>query len=205
MRKLIRKTRTKGQALVEFALASTLIFFLLGAAIDLGLIFFTFQELRVAAQEGATYGSYPVIVENADGSVNRIDLRYENIVDRVRFSAGNGDTNASGFANLLDLNGDGAEDGDDLFGGGDGRDENGFVYIQNLLDVDNSGDPSNDGAVECRTNVARVEMRNAGRGCFIRVTVRYNYRMLFPLLPAFANTVPLRVSYILKIRSSFIG
>lgn len=205
MRKLVGKTRAKGQALVEFALASTLIFFLLGATIDLGLIFFTFQELRVAAQEGATYGSYPVIFENANRSINRIDFRYDEIVNRVRTSAGDADSSASGFANLLDLNGDGVDDGPELFGGGNGSDENGFIYVQNLLDIDNSGDPSNDGAVACRTNEPRVEMRNAANGCFIRITVRYNYRMLFPLLPAFANTVPLRVSYILKVRSSFIG
>ena len=51
MRQLLRfKT---GQALVEFALAATLIFFLLAAAVDLGLIFFTIQGLHNAAQDGA--------------------------------------------------------------------------------------------------------------------------------------------------------
>lgn len=41
-----RTKRTRGQALVEFTLAATLIFTLLSAAVDLGLIFFTMQTLR---------------------------------------------------------------------------------------------------------------------------------------------------------------
>ncbi|MGB9633580.1 MAG: TadE/TadG family type IV pilus assembly protein, partial [Chloroflexaceae bacterium] len=41
-----RQPRARGQALVELVLASTLLFFLLAAAVDLGLIFFTLQGLR---------------------------------------------------------------------------------------------------------------------------------------------------------------
>lgn len=204
MRKLMNRARQKGQALVEFALAGTLIFFLLGAAVDIGLIFFTVQELRTAAQEGATFGSYPVAFdEDENGTVDRIDFLYEEIVNRVRTSAGE---STSGFANLSDMNSDGIlDDGQpELFGGGAGTDPNGYVFIQNLFNEENAPDPSS-ATRGCATDQPKLEMRRAADRCFIKITVRYDYKLLFPLLPAFADTVPLRVSYILKVRSSFIG
>lgn len=57
---LIRKGSarlSRGQSLVEFALAATVLIFLLVATIDFGLAFFSWITLRDAAQEGATFGS----------------------------------------------------------------------------------------------------------------------------------------------------
>jgi hypothetical protein len=203
MRKWLHRTRKKGQALVEFALAATLIFFLLGAAVDIGLMFFTMQELRVAAQEGATFGSYPVAVVGGNNTVQSIDLRYGDIVKRVRESAGDSE---AGFADLLDLNQDDIDDAQqDLFAGGNGTDPNGYIYVQNLFIEDNNPESAGAATRPCDTTTPKVEMRYAADRCFIQVTVRYDYKLLFPLLPAFADKVPLRVSYIMKVRSSFIG
>ena len=47
----------KGQSLVEFAISLTFILILLAGLVDLGHAFFTFVQLRDAAQEGALYGS----------------------------------------------------------------------------------------------------------------------------------------------------
>lgn len=52
-----KKNLSRGQSLVEFAMAATLMIFLLLATIDFGLAFFSWIALRDAAQEGATYGS----------------------------------------------------------------------------------------------------------------------------------------------------
>jgi hypothetical protein len=47
----------RGQSLVELALTFSLIMLLLAGTIDLGRAFFTYNALRDAAQEGASYGS----------------------------------------------------------------------------------------------------------------------------------------------------
>src|SRR5437763_3355731 len=87
-----------GQALVEFALAATLIFFLLAAAVDLGLMFFVIQGLHNAAQEGGTYGSRWL---TGLGYTVRV-LNENEIRDRVRHESGS--SGGIGFVNLLDLN-----------------------------------------------------------------------------------------------------
>lgn len=117
MRRL-RKTadqirKSTGQALVEFTLAATLIFFLVSAAVDLGLIFFSVQALRAAAQEGATFGSYPIQITSG-GSVQHVTINYRETIARIRAAAGN--TNPSGFprsqgiVNLYDLNNNDVDD-----------------------------------------------------------------------------------------------
>ncbi|MBX0327616.1 pilus assembly protein [Oscillochloris sp. ZM17-4] len=188
--------RTVGQALVEFALAATLIFMLLSAAVDLGLIFFTLQGLRTAAQEGATFGSHPVLVMNGS-SVQAVDLDYNEIVNRVRFSGGD---NPTGFANLLDLNNDGVDDGGQTVI--NYWNPNANIYIQ-LLKY--SGDNILGTPTTCRTTTAGVDMRNTGKYCYVRVTVKYTYKFIFPLAPAFADSIELRTSYMMRIRSSFRG
>jgi Flp pilus assembly protein TadG len=45
----------QGQGLVEFALAITLLLFMLAGTIDLGRAFFTYMAMRDAAQEGASF------------------------------------------------------------------------------------------------------------------------------------------------------
>jgi hypothetical protein len=196
MRKLRNHRRSPAQALVEFTLAATLIFFLLSAAVDLGLIFFSLQAMRTAAQEGANFGSYPEIVTSG-GEVTSVDLRYNDIVDRVQNAAGDP---SQGLVNLHDLNNNQVDDMTE--GIIDPRNSDSFIYVENLFDTD--GDPS-DSTRACRTTTPRADMRNAGRFCYVRVTVRYNYNFFFPLAPAFGNTVQLRSSFIMPIRSSFIG
>ena len=48
----------RGQSMVELALTITFLMILLAGTIDLGRAFFTWQALRDAAQEGASYGSF---------------------------------------------------------------------------------------------------------------------------------------------------
>ena len=48
----------KGQSLVELAISFVFLMFLLAGAVEFGLAFFQFVQLRDAAQEGALYGSY---------------------------------------------------------------------------------------------------------------------------------------------------
>jgi Flp pilus assembly protein TadG len=66
--KYSRNFSRRGQSLVEFALALTLMLTLLAGAVDLGSAFFSYVALRDAAQEGALYGSIAAIVDtNANG------------------------------------------------------------------------------------------------------------------------------------------
>ncbi len=197
--KSTRPRKTAGQAIVEFALSTTVIFLLLSAAVDLGLIFFTLQALRAAAQEGATYGSYPVIVTNSSGQVTAVRLNYREIYRRIRFAGGD---RPSGIANLFDLNGDGIDDAGQnaVFNASNPADPNGFVIIENPK----GPNPANLSGT-CATTTPRVDMRNAGQNCWIRVTIRYRYRLFFPFAPAFGREIILRVTHTMPIRSQFVG
>ncbi len=67
---------TRGQSLVEFALAATLMIFLLVATIDFGLAFFSWITLRDAAQEGAVYGAmFPPISSTDAAPISQIQAR----------------------------------------------------------------------------------------------------------------------------------
>ena len=100
-----KQNKSRGQALVEFALAATLIFFLLAAAVDLGFMFFAVQGLHNAAQEGGTYGSRWLISNPVTGA--RV-LDVSSIRNNVRYESGS--RGGIGFVNLLDLNNDGTQD-----------------------------------------------------------------------------------------------
>jgi len=167
----------KGQAVVEFALTATLIFFLLAATVDLGLIFFTVQGLHNAAQEGGNYGSRFL---NANGT----DLDYAEIRNRVRHEAGNRST---GFANLLDLNNNGIDDdSEDHAHIGDATGTSLFptyIDIKPLQDPDGDGDPLNDDPRTTCTSVA-----DPTQLCYLYIVVSADYNFLFPLAPAFANS-----------------
>ncbi|MFV9503188.1 MAG: TadE family protein [Oscillochloridaceae bacterium umkhey_bin13] len=206
-----RRRRAPAQALVEFALASTLIFFLLAAAVDLGLIYFTLQGLSAAAQEGATFGSYPVSVYTSGGrdvfnpsnpagmTFKKIDLNYPEIINRVYSSGGTG--RPSGFANFRDLNNNGQDDLTENLHS-DYSTANAWIRIESLYS--RSGVPQPGQTVPpCPGDRRGLGMQDGGRDCYIRVTVSYNYRFLFPLVPAFANTVRLRSSQIMPVRSTF--
>jgi Flp pilus assembly protein TadG len=187
--KMPQHTRTKGQALVEFALASTLIFFMLAAVVDLGLIFFTLQGLHNAAQEGATYGSRWLVT-----SGNTTTLDYAAIRDRVRHEAGN---QGIGFANLLDLNSNGKDDV--VFN----EQSNGkpliqdYIQVAALKDANGNDDPLDDNDTPC-PNVS-----SSDAGCFIRIIVSADYNMAFPLAPAFGDKIKLNSTYVMPMRSGF--
>jgi Flp pilus assembly protein TadG len=58
MKKLFRSNQKEcGQSMVELALTVTFLMILLAGTIDFGRAFFTWIEMRDAAQEGATYAS----------------------------------------------------------------------------------------------------------------------------------------------------
>lgn len=191
----LRKHRSPAQALVEFALAATTIFFLLAAVVDLGLIFFTMQALRVAAQEGAAFGSYPRVESTAGGGITNVTIDYSEVVFRVYGAAGE---QAGGFANLRDLNNDGVDDLAQNLHDNMSTDPNAFIYIQNLSGFN----PANLRDEPCRGDVSGEGLQNGGRGCWIRVTVRYNYQFLFPMAPAFGDTVRLQASHVTPMRST---
>ena len=102
---MLNKNKSRGQALVEFALAATLIFFLLAAAVDLGFMFFAVQGLHNAAQEGGMYGSR-WLTSNETTGVRTLDANV--IRDNVRHESGS--RGGIGFVNLLDLNNDSTPD-----------------------------------------------------------------------------------------------
>jgi len=191
--KMPQRTRTKGQALVEFALASTLIFFMLAAVVDLGLIFFTLQGIHNAAQEGATYGSRWLLTSGGTTTLDEAAIR-----DRVRHEAGN---QGIGFANLLDLNGNGKDDV--VFN----EQSNGkpliqdYIQVAALADVDGNGDPLNDGTAPNYTPCPNVS--STDKNCYIRVVVSADYNMAFPLAPAFGDKIKLSSAFVMPMRSGF--
>lgn len=199
MRRRISGSRAKAQALVEFSLAATLIFFLLAAVVDLGLIYFTMQALRVAAQEGANYGSYPKARVDG-GSIEEV---YIDSVEITRRVYGAGGDRGSGFANLHDLNANGVDDlAENLHG--NASNANGYIYVENLKGVN-----PNTLAPSCSGTTPGVELQNGGLSltnsiyCWIRVTVRYEYRFLFPLAPAFGGRIRLQAAHLTPIRSNY--
>jgi hypothetical protein len=77
MNKIIgSEPREDGQSMVELALTLTLLLILLAGTIDFGRAFFTWIEMRDAAQEGATYGSFcpdkSKITARVDANLNKI-------------------------------------------------------------------------------------------------------------------------------------
>jgi len=196
-----RHTRTKAQALVEFALAATLIFTLLAAAVDIGLMFFTLQGLRNAAQEGAFYGSFLTdpVDEDGDGESDWVEPNYTEIRNRVRYATGE---RATGFANLIDLNNN--ETPDDAEGQAVLEEH---IQVQSLLDVNNDerlsnlDDMNGDGEPE---ECTRTRLRSDARNCYIKVTVKTEYEFFFPLAPVFRDEITLQASAVMKFRSNII-
>lgn len=206
------KHQAGGQALVEFALASTLIFFLLAAAVDLGLIFFSLQNLRTAAQEGATYGSHPITYTNSNGGVTRVDIDYRSVAQRILQANGTGGQN---LGNVRDLNNDEVDDLAQINSQLSSANTSGrtsfrptypgesvpFIEIENLQGTN----PNSLTGSTCPTTTAKSGLRGANQNCWIRVTLRYRYRFIFPLAPVFGNEIVLSTRYTIRMRSTFIG
>ena len=63
--------RERGQSLVELAISLVILLWLLSGAVEFGMAFFQFVQLRDAAQEGALYGStHPFLDPNGNGVVD---------------------------------------------------------------------------------------------------------------------------------------
>lgn len=192
-----RHIRAKGQALVEFALAATLIFFLLAAAVDLGLIFFTLQGLHNAAEEGASYGSRWLV-----GGSGGMTLDYAGIRSRARMEAG---SRGTGFANLLDLNRNGVDDAAEDPGGLGASSGTSvlptYIQVRALQDLDADGNPLNDFSAPGQ-NVLCPDIGNSNiQRCYLQVTMSTEYSMLFPLSPGFTRQRRLSSSYVIQMRS----
>jgi predicted secreted protein len=69
----MKNKRERGQSLVELAISLVIMLWLLSGAVEFGLAFFQFVQLRDAAQEGALYGStHPTAVTTTGGIIDRI-------------------------------------------------------------------------------------------------------------------------------------
>lgn len=196
------KSKKPGQAVVEFALSATLIFFLLAAAVDLGLIFFTLQGLHNAAQEGATYGSRWLVRQNPNDSMSPLVLDAAGIRDRARHEAGT--RGGIGFVNLLDLNSNGTSDvvPDTSSGTKEVNASTGnpviddYIQITALDDTNGDGDP-------LAENTACPDLTDARYRCYIRVIVSTEYNVVFPLAPAFGTKIRISSSYVEPMRTGF--
>jgi Flp pilus assembly protein TadG len=56
-KKTLLPRSAKGQSLVELAISLVILLYLLSGAVEFGILFFQYVQLRDAAQEGALYGS----------------------------------------------------------------------------------------------------------------------------------------------------
>jgi hypothetical protein len=194
---MLRHKRTQGQALVEFALAATLIFFLLAAAVDVGLIFFALQGMHNAAQEGATYGSRWAVELDAS---NNIAINTNAIIDHVRNESGT--KGGNGFINLYDLDSHGVDDRTQYGLDSKGNYAEPNITIEILVDPTSDGDPTRNVATGAAENTLCTDPSTSVKTCYIRVTVKSIHKMLFPFAPAFAKDVPLKSAFIMPLRSS---
>jgi hypothetical protein len=188
---LRRKRKAAAQALVEFALAATLIFLLLAAAVDLGLIYMMVQALHNAAQEGAAYGSRWMDVPASGPST----LDYNGIRQRIRLEAG-----ASGGVagiNLLDLNADGTPDDQQPQVLED------FIEIKPLLDASEDGDPTKVVSTGADEEVLCTNPSDTRKPCYVWVRVSATYRSFFPFATVFGAERNFSSTYIMPTRNSF--
>ena len=76
-KKFLLPKSARGQSLVELAISLVVLLMLLSGAVEFGIIFFQFVQLRDAAQEGALYGStHPYLDADNDGVLDFTDVSY---------------------------------------------------------------------------------------------------------------------------------
>ena len=76
--------RERGQSLVELGISILILLYLLSGAVEFGILFFQFVQLRDAAQEGALFGS----INPPTGLGDANDLaRIQDIKDRALYSS----------------------------------------------------------------------------------------------------------------------
>jgi hypothetical protein len=160
-----RKTRHgRGQALVEFALVITLLFFIFSAGVDLGLIFYSYQALANAAEEGTAYGSmYPVINSGSGTAHNdtaiRLRVRNESFAPNL--------DNKVTVVNMLDLNNDGTDD--------KGQSSILDTYID-INGKNNNITPVTYTSTQCATS-------RSPTFCDIEITIKFDYKPFFFMAP----------------------
>jgi hypothetical protein len=170
--KLSRNKRAHGQSIVEFAISSIILFLLLTAVVDVGLIFYTYQTMITAVNEGLSYGAYRPVLPNTSNpsspSPNDQNIRY-----RIRYAGGDPATRQASvsFANLLDLNTNSVDDNTEA-----SSVLNQYIAISAYQD----GNPS-------------ANCSDRKRNCWLRVDLRYDYRLIFPLAPTFGDTFEIHV------------
>ena len=76
MKKIISE---RGQSLVELSISLMVLLWLLAGAVEFGLGFFQFIQLRDAAQEGALYGS--INPNDTAGMINRVKAQSTSPID----------------------------------------------------------------------------------------------------------------------------
>jgi len=103
----------RGQSLVELAISIVILIYLLAGAVEFGMAFFQFVQLRDAAQEGALYGSmHPDQVATIEtrirgASSSPIDLASGDVTITISID-GTPSTDATTYA-TLDCEGHGLE------------------------------------------------------------------------------------------------
>jgi Flp pilus assembly protein TadG len=92
------RTRSLGQSMVEFALILPIMLLLVGAAVDLGRLFFAYVAVENAAKEGVMYGArHPLC---ADSTNVNCDTAGQNVTWYVENEAATGLKTALGASNL---------------------------------------------------------------------------------------------------------
>jgi len=70
----MNKKHERGQSLVELAISLVILLYLLSGAVEFGIIFFQYVQLRDAAQEGALYAStHPYLDANVNGTFDSVN------------------------------------------------------------------------------------------------------------------------------------
>ena len=80
MKKILLPSKAeRGQSLVEMAISLTFIIYLLSGAVEFGIAFFQFVQLRDAVQEGALFGS--VNPDDETGIIDRVQHASNSPID----------------------------------------------------------------------------------------------------------------------------
>ena len=85
----MKRKSERGQSLVELGISLLILLYLLSGAVEFGVLFFQFVQLRDAAQEGALYGS-----------TNPTETSWANVEARARAASSNTPINMSSAANV---------------------------------------------------------------------------------------------------------
>ncbi|GIV97385.1 MAG: pilus assembly protein TadE [Herpetosiphonaceae bacterium] len=179
--------KRRGQALVEMALLVTLLFFLISAAFDLGMIFFAYQGIANAALEGVSYGSmFPRgDPNNPSSTISEWDDEIQLRVRNEPFIPSS-TTSQVRLVNLQDLDANGTADSEAVVD----------TYIDIEIKPNDHAQPFIDeGLTPCSDTNRTIEL------CDIYVTVRYDYKPFFFLAPFMgAGTFPIEVTRSMTIR-----